>query len=121
MKNGGLEGRLIGSTGLHRPDWAARRFEISYWRRTGCQGRGFVTEAVGAVARLAFDRFAARRVEIRMDQENAASIKVAERAGFTFEGVLRQDSVTPQGEPRSTRVYARMRGGVEEPTQSVGL
>ncbi|MEO8924575.1 MAG: GNAT family protein [Caldimonas sp.] len=110
----GAEGELVGGTGLHRIDWSLRRFEIGYWRRTGCEGRGIVTEAVTAMARMAFDDLAARRVEIRMDDNNERSWKVAERAGFTLEALLRFDAVTPHGEPRSTRVYARVRGA-EEP------
>ena len=110
----GGEGELVGATGLHRIDWAVRKFEIGYWRRTGCEGRGLLTEAVRAMARMAFDALAARRVEIRMDDRNVASWKLAERAGFTLEALLRFDSLTPAGEPRSTRVYARVRGA-EEP------
>ena len=110
----GGEGDLVGGTGLHRIDWSLRRFEIGYWRKTGCEGRGFVTEAVRALARLAFDTLGARRVEIRMDDNNASSWRVAERAGFTLEALLRFDSATPAGEPRSTRIYSRVRGA-EEP------
>ncbi len=115
----GNEGELLGGTGLHRIDWALRRFEIGYWRRTGADGKGFITEAVTAIARMAFDRLDARRVEIRMDDNNVRSWKVAERAGFTLEAVMRFDSATPQNEPRSTRVYARVRGA-EEPMASAG-
>jgi RimJ/RimL family protein N-acetyltransferase len=104
----------LGGTGLHRIDWSLRRFEIGYWRKTGCGGRGVVTEATRAMARLAFDALGARRVELRMDDNNERSWKVAERAGFTLEALLRFDAVTPRGEPRSTRVYARVRGA-EEP------
>ena len=111
---GGAEGEFLGGTGLHRMDWPLGRFEIGYWRKTGCAGRGIVTEAVGALARMAFDTLRARRVEIRMDDENVRSQKVAERAGFTLEALLRFDSATPSGAPRSTRVYARVRGA-EEP------
>jgi ribosomal-protein-serine acetyltransferase len=110
----GSEGEFLGGTGLHRIDWTLRRFEIGYWRKTGCEGRGVVTETVRAMARLAFDTLGARRVEIRMDDANVRSWKVAERAGFTLEALLRFDSLTPGGEPRSTRVYARVRGA-EEP------
>jgi len=110
----GGEGELVGATGLHRIDWAVRKFEIGYWRRTGCAGRGLLTEAVRAMSRMAFDALDARRVEIRMDDRNVASWKLAERAGFTLEALLRFDSLTPAGEPRSTRVYARVRGA-EEP------
>jgi len=91
-----------------------RRFEIGYWRRAGCGGCGYVTELTTALARLAFDRLDARRVELRMDDTNVASWKIAERCGFTLEAVLRGDSLTPDGAVRSTRVYARVRG-IEEP------
>ena len=110
----GQEGELLGGTGLHRIDWGLRRFEIGYWRKTGCEGRGIVTEATRAMARLAFDSLGARRVELRMDDSNERSWKVAERAGFTLEALLRFDALNPHGEPRSTRVYARVRGA-EEP------
>jgi RimJ/RimL family protein N-acetyltransferase len=110
----GREGRFLGGTGLHRIDWALRSFEIGYCRRSGCGGQGYITEAARALARLAFDRLATRRVEIRTDDANTASWKVAERAGFTLEALLRGDSLTPLGELRSTRVYARVRG-IEEP------
>ncbi|MBS0435608.1 MAG: GNAT family N-acetyltransferase [Proteobacteria bacterium] len=110
----GREGRFLGGTGLHRIDWSLRGFEIGYWRRTGCGAQGYVTEAVRALTRFAFDQLAARRVEIRTDDANSASWKLAERAGFTLEALLRGDSLTPFGEVRSTRVYARVRG-IEEP------
>ena len=110
----GTPGRFVAGTGLHRIDWDVRRFEIGYWRRSGSGGRGYVTEATVALARWAFDRLGARRVELRMDHDNTASWRVAERAGFTLEALLRGDSLTPGGAVRSTRVYARVRG-VEEP------
>jgi RimJ/RimL family protein N-acetyltransferase len=109
----GGEGRFVAGCGLHRIDWSVRRFEIGYWRRAGCGGRGYVTELATALARMAFDRLDARRVELRMDDGNAASWKVAERAGFTLEAILRGDSLTPDGAVRSTRIYARVRG-IEE-------
>lgn len=109
----GPDALVLGAAGLHRIDWAARRFELGYWRRLGLDGLGIVGEAVHALSRLAFDRLDARRVEIRMDAANERSRRVAERAGFTFEGLLRDDSVAADGEVRSTRVYARVRG-IEE-------
>jgi len=108
------EAGFIGGIGLHRIDWTVRRFEVGYWRRFGRAGRGFVSEAVRALSRMSFDDLAAQRVEIRMDERNAASARVAERAGFTFEGLLRRDTRTVVGAPRDTRVYSRVRG-IEEP------
>jgi len=105
----GGEGAFVGGTGLHRIDWAVRRFEVGYWCRTSRVGRGLVGEAVEAVTRCAFEQLRARRVEVRMDDANERSWRVAERAGFTLEGVLRCQSLAPTGEPRDTRIYARTR------------
>ena len=106
----GSEGEFVGGTGLHRIDWTVRRFEVGYWCRTGRQHQGFVTEAVRALTRVAFERLHARRVELRMDADNERSWRVAQRAGFELEGVLSSDALTPQGEPRDTRVYALVAG-----------
>ena len=65
-----------------------------------------MTEAVRALTQTAFERLQARRVEIRMDDTNQRSWRVATRTGFVLEGLLRSESLTPQGEPRDTRVYA---------------
>ena len=111
---GGAEGEYVGGTGLHRIDWKVPRFDIGYWCRTRFEGRGLVAEAVRALARMAFDQLAAARVEIRMDDRNVASRRVAERAGFSFEGVLRRELRANDGRLRDTRVYARVRG-IEEP------
>jgi len=106
----GSPGRLLGGTGLHRIDWAVRKFEIGYWIRPDASGQGHVGEAVRLLTALAFDRLAARRVEIRCDVRNARSRAVAERAGFALEGVLRCDALGVDGSPRDTAVYARIAG-----------
>src|SRR3954470_13131669 len=52
LREAGGEGDYIGGCGLHRIDWTVRRFEIGYWRRTGYERKGYVTEAVHALVRL---------------------------------------------------------------------
>ena len=107
----GSEGDFVGGSGLHRIDWTVRRFELGYWCRSSLQGRGYVTEAAQALTRFAFERLQARRVEVRMDDTNERSWKIAQRAGFALEGVLRSDSLNPLGAARDTRVYALIGAG----------
>lgn len=99
-------GIFLGSAGLMRPNWAARRFELGYWIRTSQGGQGYVSEAVQLATQLAFEHLAARRVEIRCDARNERSRRVAERLGFVFEGRLRNDSVDPQGNSRDMLVFS---------------
>lgn len=103
-KRGSLE--FIGATGLHRINWTVPRFEIGYWCRTSMVGHGYVSEAVVALTRFAFETLQAARVELRTDAANTRSWRIAERLGFTLEGVLQRDDRTAQGELRDTRLYA---------------
>jgi RimJ/RimL family protein N-acetyltransferase len=112
-RDAGDDGPLAGVISLSRMDWSVPRFEIGYWRRTGYGRRGVMTEALVGLSRMAFDVLRARRVELRIDDDNAPSWRVAERAGFTLEGVLRNERINVDGAPCHMRVYARVRG-IEE-------
>ena len=103
-------GAFVGSCGLHRIDWDARTFEIGYWVRARCAGRGYVTEAVDGLTRLAARLLDANRLEIRCDARNLRSARVAERLGFTLEGTLRSERRGVDGRLVDTRVYAKVQG-----------
>ena len=98
-------GTFVGSSGMHAVNWEVPRFEIGYWVRRRLERQGLVTEAVGALAHFAFDRLGAQRVEIRCDDRNDRSWRVAERLGFRLEGTLRNECRDAYG-LRDTRVYA---------------
>lgn len=104
----GSPGRMLGGCGLHRIDWAVRKFEIGYWIRADAAGQGHASEAVRLLTVLAFGPLDARRVEIRCDARNVKSRAVAERCGFALEGVLRNDGLGVDGAVRDTCVYSRI-------------
>jgi RimJ/RimL family protein N-acetyltransferase len=81
-------GRVLGSIGINPRSGSADVVEIGYWMRADARGRGLMTRALRLAARKALDDGAAR-VQLRADPENLASCRVAEKAGFTREGVLR--------------------------------
>ena len=62
---------------------------VGFWLRPEARGRGAATVAVQLIARWAFKDLGVQRLELTTAPENAASQRVAERAGFTREGVLR--------------------------------
>jgi len=101
---------LVGSSGLHHIDWNVPKFEIGYWMRKRFERQGYVTEAVNGITHFAFEVLHANRVEITCDGKNARSRRVAERAGFELEGVLRNEARDPGGELRDTLVFAKIRG-----------
>jgi RimJ/RimL family protein N-acetyltransferase len=106
LKDGGA---LIGGSGLHDADWDLRHFEVGYWGRSSFAGRGLMTEGVRALADHALEKLGATRVFLTTDTLNVASWKLAERAGFELEGILRNDRRNLSGGLRDTRVYSRIR------------
>lgn len=101
-------GQLVGSSGLHRPEWATPKLEMGYWVRSSRSGQGFVSEAVAALTALAFNQIHAARLELITDEANGASRQVAQRCGFALEGILRHERRAPDGSLRNTCVYARL-------------
>lgn len=81
-------GTLVGAFGLLRTLWSSQTTELGYWIAPWARGLGYATEGAVAVSRWALDR-GLERVELKAATANAASRRVAERAGFSYEGVER--------------------------------
>lgn len=82
-------GEIVGSIGLRDTDWEAGRSEIGYGVRASRRGRGYATEAARAVGRWALTDGGMRRVQLHARPDNVASVRVAEKAGYQREGILR--------------------------------
>jgi RimJ/RimL family protein N-acetyltransferase len=91
------DGRLIGSFGLKRTDWRGRASEIGYWVAPWARGEGLAVEAVTAIARWLLLEQGFERLGQRAAPGNLASQRVAEKAGFTREGVARNAGFTNAG------------------------
>jgi len=65
------------------------------------------TEAQYLLARYVFNELGYRRYEWRCNTLNAASGRAAQRLGFTFEGVFRQDMIV-KGRSRDTAWYSML-------------
>ncbi len=89
---GGDDGELLGSVDLHAVDWEQGRATIGYWIAAEARGRGAATRAVRLLSRWGFEALGLGRIQIYVDVRNESSQRVAERAGFTREGVLRSFS-----------------------------
>jgi RimJ/RimL family protein N-acetyltransferase len=96
----------VGGSGLHRIEWSVPKFEIGYWLRTSMTGHGYITEAVRRVNEFAFGQLGAKRVEVRMSTRNIRSRRVAERAGFPIESIMRNERREHDGSLCDTCVYA---------------
>jgi RimJ/RimL family protein N-acetyltransferase len=82
-------GEVIGAIGLRLPEDYAVQGSIGYWVAPEARCRGVAVGALRLVARWALGELGLPRVQLVTDPENVPSQIVAERAGFSREGILR--------------------------------
>jgi len=95
----------IGAIGMRIKD---HRADLGYVLAKPYWGRGFMSEAVGALVAWALAQPTIFRAWAICDVENVASARVMEKAGMQREGVLRRQIVHPNrsAEPRDCYVYS---------------
>jgi RimJ/RimL family protein N-acetyltransferase len=86
---GADDGRLLGTIALLRPDWDHRTAEIGYWVAPWARRHGAASRAAALLAPWAIKTLDFARIACDVDVDNVASQRVAQRAGFTRDGVLR--------------------------------
>lgn len=83
-----FEGKMIGQITLGGIAFGALRGgHIGYWIDEGHKNRGLTTEAVATVTEFGFEKMRLHRIEIALRPENEASRRVAEKAGYSLEGM----------------------------------
>lgn len=85
-----LGDQLVGGFAVRDLDRNSSKAEIGYWLGAEYVGQGLVTRAARAVIDRLFRQEHLHRLEIRATTDNRPSRAVAERLGFTFEGILRE-------------------------------
>ena len=90
------DGTLLGSVGMRLADLPDGVAEAGYWVAREARGRGVATHALRLASRWLFRAAEVERLQLRADVLNVPSQRVAEKAGFTREGVLRSLHYNPR-------------------------
>ncbi len=85
-----LDGLLIGAISVVRHDDSSAWAELGYCIGKEWWGKGIMTEAAAAVTDYLFRETACNRIVIEHATENPGSGRVAQKCGFTKEGVKRE-------------------------------
>jgi RimJ/RimL family protein N-acetyltransferase len=99
-----VDGHVVGGVNLRFGDYGTA--ETSYFLRASARGRGLATRAVLLAADWGFRERGLARVFLRVNPENASSVALAERAGFSYEGIERSSAASPDGRRFDSRVYS---------------
>ncbi|MFD0573221.1 GNAT family N-acetyltransferase [Kitasatospora gansuensis] len=87
----------IGLIGWNEIDLQGGSAEILYWVLPAARGGGVVVAATERLSRWALDELGLHRLRLRHSVANAASCRVAEKAGYTLEGTLRSSLLHADG------------------------
>jgi RimJ/RimL family protein N-acetyltransferase len=83
------DGEVIGSASVWTTVPEHRAGELGYTIRRDCWGHGHATEVARLLVELGFDQLGLERLAATCDPDNAASVRVLEKAGLRREGLLR--------------------------------
>ncbi len=103
---------LCGAIRLNHIEPENRKLSIGYYIGAGFQGRGLATSSIRAVLRFVFEQLQFNRVQLKCASTNVASQRVAERLGFSWEGLLRQAELI-DGQYVDHYVYGLLRSEFE--------
>ena len=104
-------GKVIGSIGLE-PDKRRENVnsrEMGYSLAKDSWGKGYMTEAAGAVIDYAFEELDLVVLAICTGPDNKRSQRVIEKCGFKFEGIQRKGYHIYDGTDRDNLVYSMLR------------
>jgi RimJ/RimL family protein N-acetyltransferase len=91
-------GEVVGAIGLRllQEEYGVRG-SIGYWVAAEARGRGVATDALKLASRWGLRQLGLERLELVTDPANEASQRVAKKAGFRREGLLRSYLQLPNG------------------------
>ena len=101
-----LEGRMIGLADVN--GIAGATGELGYWFDETCWGRGYASEAAGALVRFAFDELELAELRAGHAEDNDASGRILRRLGFRHLRDVQMHSHS-RGAPVVQRQYALRR------------
>jgi [ribosomal protein S5]-alanine N-acetyltransferase len=86
-------GEKLGSIGLKITNDKARIAEVGYLLRIEAHGKGVASEALKLLKNYAFTTLNLNKLVATCSTKNIGSYKVLEKAGFSREGCLKQNSI----------------------------
>jgi RimJ/RimL family protein N-acetyltransferase len=101
-------GDFLGFMALVNLNLEAEEAEAGYIVSSNARGRGIATRGLRLLTAWAFDQLPLERIELFIDVENSPSEIVAQRCGYTREGILRWTYLKP-GLRSDTIVYSMLR------------
>lgn len=106
-------GALLGMVGIRDINYLPQQAIASYWTMPDARGQGVAPQSLDVVSRWAFASpdtggLGLHRIWLDHAVVNPGSCRVAEKAGYRFEGVMRGSFLAYDGERLDSHLHARL-------------
>ncbi|GAA3741891.1 hypothetical protein GCM10022422_27060 [Flavobacterium ginsengisoli] len=96
---------FIGHISVREIDWKVPKGELAYFIFEKYSGNNYGAEALTAFKNWCFAKKKFNRLFMKIAVDNTASIKVAERSGFVYEGLLKKDYRKREQDLTDMKIY----------------
>lgn len=101
-----VDGEVVGGIGISvQADIYCKNAELGYWLAEAFWGKGIISQAIPMIVSEAFEKLNIVRIFAKPFQNNPASHRVLEKAGFKLEAIL-EKTVFKNGEYLDECIYA---------------
>lgn len=108
--------RQLGEIRINHINYSHKFANITFWIRSGEEGKGIITRVVRKVIDICFSDLQLNRVELYMSINNLASKRIAEKVGAKLEGVMR-NRIVRKGKIEDAYLYSVIKDDIKITTK----
>ncbi|MGG4090914.1 GNAT family N-acetyltransferase [Paenibacillus lautus] len=110
-------GKIIGTSGFMSWNVHHAKAELGYALSKDYWNRGYMTEVIRTIISFGFERMGLVRIEASCHPLNVGSARVMEKAGMSYEGLLRK-AIWVKGSHEDLKLYSIIMDDVQKPFRS---
>ena len=108
------ENEFLGEVGLSGFVAINKFAFVGYWLKESARGAGTINKLLPTIEDLAFEKLDINKLKLQCNPKNIASRRIAEKNGYTLDGIMRADRVWPDGSVHDSCEYSKLRSEWEK-------
>lgn len=100
---------LLGEIGLSDSSPMNKSGYVGYWLKKSARGAGIINKLLPRIEQLAFEDLGMHKLNLECDAKNIASRKIAEKNGYTLDGIMRDACMWPDGTFHDECRYSKLK------------
>ena len=104
-----IQDKIVGEIGFASIDQEKQYAYVDYWLIPSARGQGLINRFLPRMEELAFNILKVEQVLLGIDVDNIASRKIAERNGYTLNGISKSAKIWADGSVHDECKYSKLK------------